>query len=246
MSLFVAVRLRQEQAAGLDFLHHLRALRQQYKKVRWMLTGSIGLDVIARRAMVSGALLGLMPLGLEPFSGPAAHAFLNDLCRDGRVLQPFDLGEDAFAHLVRALGWLSPYYLEALANHMRPTGAPGQSGRPFATTEDIDRACDALLAPQQRLHFAAWDEHIEKNFDPSDEARLRLILNYCASNPDGELFASLHGILYSNDPTIKEKETRDLLTALVGGGYLSCDPEDRYRFRSGLVRRYWARYHRGE
>jgi hypothetical protein len=145
------------------------------------------------------------------------------------------------------LGWLSPYYLEALANHIRPTGALGQSGRPLATREDIDRACDALLAPQQRLHFAAWDEHIEKNFDASDENRLRLLLNYCASSTEGELFSTLHGILYRDDTEIKEKETRDLLTALVGGGYLSVDTAgNRYRFRSGLVQRYWARYHRDE
>jgi hypothetical protein len=244
ISLFVAVRLRQEQAVALDFLHHLRALRQQYKNVRWMLTGSIGLDVVARREAVSGALLGLTPFGLEPFSGPAAQAFLHDLCRDQKVLQPFELGEAEFAYLERVLGWLSPYYLEALANHMRPTGMLGPSGRLLATKDDIDRACDSLLAPQQRLHFAAWDEHIQKNFDISDENRLRLLLNYCASSTTGELFATLHAILHGNDPGIKEKETRDLLTVLIAGGYLVIDAtQRRYRFRSGLVRRYWTQYH---
>jgi len=221
----------------------LRRLRQQYSNVRWLFTGSVGLDTVARRAMLSGALLGLMPFPLEPFDGAAARAFLSYLSRERKVLSPFDLTDDGFAHLEAQLGWLSPYYLEHLANQIRPTGPLGSSGLRIATIADIDRAFDALLAPHFRLHFAAWDEHLTKNFERSEGTLLRVILNACAHSPAGEQFSTLYAILAQVHPSATTRDLREFLAVLINGGFLSeIESEPRYRFRSGLVRRYWIRY----
>jgi hypothetical protein len=150
-------RLRRDPAAALDFLYHLRGLRQRYTNVCWMFTGSVGPDTIARRATLSGALLGLTPFSIEPFTGPAARAFLDDFCKVGRAFRPFDLTDESFSHLARELGWLAPYYLEQLANVLRPSGGPGVNGRSIATLADIDQAFETLLTPQCRIHFAAWE-----------------------------------------------------------------------------------------
>lgn len=242
LSLFVMARLRHNQPSTLDFLHHLRSLRQRYQNVRWLFTGSVGLDTIARRATLSGALLGLTPFSIEPFSERAARAFLTNFCETGKAFRPFELSDESFAHLVHELGWLAPYYLEQFGNVIRATGKPGAHTRPLATVSDIDRAFDTLLAPQHRIHFAAWEEHLSKNFEEPDQDKLRAILAACAYLPEGQQLASIQSGLMSQQISSTTKEIRDLLAMLVADGFFDFDGT-RYRFRSGLVRRYWLKYH---
>jgi AAA+ ATPase superfamily predicted ATPase len=59
IALFVTVLLARDEKATVDFLYHLRRLRQSYPRVQWLLTGSIGLDVVARRSQLHGALVDL-------------------------------------------------------------------------------------------------------------------------------------------------------------------------------------------
>jgi hypothetical protein len=54
IALFVAERLAQDAEGTKAFLYHLRRLRQAYPNVRWLLTGSVGLDVVARRDGTGG------------------------------------------------------------------------------------------------------------------------------------------------------------------------------------------------
>src|SRR5262249_6721227 len=80
IALFVTVLLANNARTTLDFLYHLRKLRQSYPRVRWLVTGSIGLDIVARRAGLQGALVGLEIFPLAPFGEAAARAFLNSIC----------------------------------------------------------------------------------------------------------------------------------------------------------------------
>ncbi len=245
MSLFVAARLRDHREVVLEFLYHLRSLQQRFPNVRWIFTGSVGLDVIARRANIGGALLNLTLFSVNPFSGAQARAFLVHLCDTGRVFKPFYLTDEGFGHLERELGWLSPYYIEHIANQIRPTGPTGPNGHPTATTSDIDAAFNALLSPQCRGYFVSWEEHISKNFDKADEERLRIILDACSASPDGEQFATLQAIVGRAHSTTTARELRDFINILTRDGFLSeVDEQRRYRFQSGLVRKYWQRYQR--
>jgi hypothetical protein len=245
MSLFVAARLQDDQRIAREFLYHLRRLRQRYIKVRWLFTGSIGLDVVARGGTLSGALLDLIAFPIQPFSSSAARAFVEHLCRDGKVLRPFHLADDAFAHFERELGWLSPYYLEHVANQVKPTGLVGPTGRPIATVNDIDQAFNALLAPHNRLYFCSWEEHITKNFERSEQSKLRLILDACSCSPEGEQFSTLQAVLARHENSAGLRDLQGLLDVLVSGGFLrEVGSPLRYCFQSGLLRRYWTRYHR--
>jgi hypothetical protein len=58
IALFVSGLLKKDEKTTRDFLYHLRKLRQSYPRVLWLLTGSIGLDVVARRTGLHGALVG--------------------------------------------------------------------------------------------------------------------------------------------------------------------------------------------
>jgi hypothetical protein len=240
IALFVSALLADDPAATTDFLYHLRKLRQAYPRVRWLLTGSIGLDVVARRANLAGALVDLEIFPLEPFSRTEARAYLADLCRQEKVRWRFSLDDAAFDHLAEQLGWLSPFYLQLIANRIRPASSE-TAGLPVAAVTDIDRAFDALLAPAFRGSFAAWEEHLTKNFPKSESDILHAVLESCCSQPAGETVATLQARLAPKFPTLTPRGLMDSLTALANDGFLS-EADGRWRFRSGLLRRYWEKY----
>jgi len=246
LALFVVALLQRDPTAARDFLYGLRALMQRYPKVRWLFTGSIGLDTIAKREGIGGALIDLKLFPIEPFSREAARAFLDHLSSTGRVLRPFVLDPAAFTWFVAELGWLSPYYLEHIAQEIRPSGSPGMGGQPSATVRDVDAAFTTMLDPQHRNYFVAWEEHIAKNFPAQEAEALRRVLDICAAQSTGERLDTLTARLGGPPDNLGRRALRDMLTVLAADGYLSEVPDgetSRYRFRSGLLRRYWLRYH---
>lgn len=240
IALFVSERLAEDPEGTKAFLYHLRRLRQAYPKVRWLLTGSVGLDVVARRAGLQGALVDLKPFPLDPFGEEAARSYLSHLCAMNAVPKPFALDETAFAHLARELGWLAPFYLQLIADRIAPTG-PLDGDKARAQIPDIDRAFDELLQPEYRMIFSPFEEHVDKNFPPPEVRRLHLILCACCETADGQIEATLLARTQKVDAAVTFRALKDSLTALATAGFLM-EHSDRWRFRSGLLRRYWHRY----
>jgi hypothetical protein len=240
IALFVSNLLSVNQQTARDFLYHLRKLCLNFPRVRWLLTGSIGLDVVAQRVGLQGALVDLEVFQLKPFDSTAALAYLRRLCVQKQVPQPFSLDDVAFAHLARELGWLSPYYLRLVAERIRPAGDP-ISGFPLAKPSDIDAAFNELLEPEYRKSFSVWPEHIRKNFSHEEFELLRAILNKLCIKAEGETFETLEASLATTRAGLRRRELIDLITALVAAGFIH-NEGGRWRFRSGLLRRYWLTY----
>lgn len=242
IALFAMDLIKAGPDAAKTFFYQLRSLQQRYPKVQWLFTGSIGLDTIARRAGIGGALVEMEAFPLDPFTPDAARAFLHHLCDTGAVMRPFALDDASFQTLQTELGWLSPYYLEHAAGQVKATGPAQPNGRRTATPDDIRAAIDTLLTDPYRQYFVTWDEHLTKNFPRPQATLLRTILGQCCASVDGERLDTLA-------TTTKAKsrpELREALTVLVADGYLhevADGDTSRFRFRSGLLRRYWRRYH---
>ena len=241
ISLFVMERAKQDADGTRALLYHLRKLRQKYESVVWLFTGSIGLDVVSRDLQLAGALIGLDTFPLEPFTAEAAHSFIEELCGESQLQRPFDFGPGAFEFLARELGWLSPYYLKHIARLVRPSTPATADKRAIANEADIGNAFAELLRPTYRAHFAAWEEHIEKNFAEERRERLRAILDILCENVDGELEATLLSRFAGSHPNVPRRELTNLLTVLANDGFIE-KPAERWRFQSGLLRRYWVEY----
>lgn len=237
IALLVLELAKKNPDASRNLLYHLRKLQQSYPNVIWYFTGSIGLDVIARRFQMSGALLGVDVIPLDPFSPAQAGSFLNELVVKSMVQRPFTLPPEALDTLVAELGWLSPYYLRQLAQVLDATG-PVIDGLPSATAENIEAAFDALLSPRYRSYFAAWEEHIDKNFEAADSTRLHAILDTLCAHPTGEKESTIAAAIALQTG---EGKLREHLRDLESDGYLVRNG-DRWAFRSGLLRRFWLEY----
>ena len=244
IALFIHEQAKVDPDGARSLLYHMRKMQQAFPKVRWFLTGSVGLDVIARRHNMLGALLGLDSYPLEPFSNEAALSYLEEISASGQISRPFTLDQAGFSHLAKELGWLSPYYLRQIALQMHPTGA-ADSASPLATIDDVENAFARLLVPAQRLHFAAWEEHIDKNFADVDTNRLRAILDIACQEVDGEIEATLLTRLSVTGAGVTQNVLRSLCASLQTDGFLQ-QVGKRWAFRSGLLRRYWKEYMRND
>ena len=241
ISLFVQELAKSDAGAARAFLYHLRNLREANRNVRWLFTGSIGLDVVAARFGLQGALVDMDIFELRPFNLEEARAFVEELGEQRRLQTPFEFGGGAFEKFALELGWLAPYYLDLLTRTIRPTGPDARSGLATATVADVEAAIEKLLLPLHRGYFATWSEHLEKNFPKDQTAQLQAILSMLCENADGEQVDTILARLSEPFPNVTRRELLNRLTDLASGGFLE-KAADRWRFRSGLLRRYWAEW----
>ena len=97
------------------------------------------------------------------------------------------------------------------------------------------------MQPSQRGYFATWSEHLEKNFPKDQTTLLHAILGILCENADGEQVATLLARFSGEFSNATRRELLNRLTDLASGGFLE-EAADRWRFRSGLLRRYWAEW----
>jgi hypothetical protein len=224
-----------EPTKAQDFLYTLRNLQRQHASVRWLYTGSIGLDTVARRYNLEGALVDMEVVPLEPFDSDTARAFLNHVARRSRRL----FTPEAAGAAIERLGWLAPYYLEKLAEAACERG----SSTSKLKAEDVHRAADSLLELSRRTYWATWREHLEKNFPEPEKTHLFTILSVVSADHEGATLDSLLIALNSASQGVGELQLRGYLDTLTADGYLTATGEtSRLAFRMNLLREWWVRY----
>jgi len=222
--------------AASDFLYKLRQLCREHRKVRWLFTGSIGLDTIARRHGFEGALVDLEIFSLEPFSLETARGFLQHIAKKNGAT----LTEEAVSTLCERLGWLSPYYLQKVGEAACEIASPSKE----VDAEAARLAADSLLDLAHRTYWSTWREHLDKNYLDPERTRLFTILAEAAHGLDGASISSLLLTLNRSgaDP-LTERGLLDLLDTLEADGYLIASSDRTcFRFRMNLLREWWLRY----
>jgi hypothetical protein len=232
---------RESQKDAHAFAYKLRALQLAHKNVRWLLTGSIGLDIIARRYELEGAFVDFDHFELQPFTPEQARSYLRDPTIQQQFNSVFDASDEDYGWMFQELGWLAPYYLKLIADEVRPSTA-GRDGRPaMAAQADFAAAFQKLLQPNRQSAFAVWPEHISKNFPDEDRTLATRILDALSVAAEGEIMATLLARASEIQGSATKRQVRDILDMLINDGLIA-KTGDRYAFRSGLVRRYWREY----
>ena len=222
------------------FAYKLRGIQTRYKNVRWLITGSIGLDTIARRYDLQGAFVDFENFTLSPFTSEEARSYLRDPSVQQQLNRPFEAKDEDFDAMFEDLGWLAPFYLKLVANEVRPSIVDEEGGA-WATKSDFEAAFEQLLQPNRQAEFAVWREHVRKNLPAEDRAFAIKLLTLLSENIPGENEDTLLSLVSREAGSINRRQVRDVLSMLVNDGLLIKSGE-RFKFRSGLVRRYWKDY----
>lgn len=226
----------QGAATASDFLYKLRQLCREHPNVRWLFTGSIGLDTIARRHGFEGSLVDLEIFSLQPFGLETARGFLQQIAKRNSVV----MTEAGALTICERLGWLSPYYLEKIGEAACERVPRGKE----VDREAANLAADSLLDLAVRTYWSTWREHLDKNYPEPERTRLFTILAEAARSADGSSIDTLLLTLNrAGGETLAEKDLRGYLDTLEADGYLTTNPDrSRFRFQMNLLREWWLRY----
>ena len=223
-----------------DFMNLFSRLRAAKPRVRWLITGSIGIDPLAKVGQYTGALAKFDNFELKPLSEPQAHDYLRDLARIGSIQSRSHITDPEAQAITDAVGWRAAYYLEALARHLPPnpeTDAAKVEG-------NIAAAMSELLKQHNSATFGVWEEHLRKHH-PVGQRQLSFdILNALARHPAG---LTLDGILASMGDAVQDREQlRHHLFLMIAEGFLLQEPYGDeaapYRFRLVPLQSWWALY----
>ena len=227
-------------AAARDFMNLTSRLRAQHPRVRWMITGSIGLTPLARAGNYMGVLAKFESFDLQPLSAESAKELLQDIASGGALLHRKEITAAEAEALVEAVGWRAAYYLEALAKKV--VGQPAHDAAEARRV--VDAAVARLLAPGEAATFGVWEEHVRKHYHGAERAIAFAMLAALAPHAGGRRLGDLWSAL--GRPQLTKAALREVLMRLDVEGFLAVSDwdsdEPAVSFLNPLLRAWWNRF----
>jgi hypothetical protein len=105
----------------------------------------------------------------------------------------------------------------------------------------LDATLEILL--DRRPYFSYWDERLQDALGEPNAAMARAMLAVCAQAPEGATPDAMNQSIAALVPELADRARafKWILDVLMNDGYL-VQQDGRWRFRSGLLRRYWMRH----
>ncbi len=227
-------------AAACNLMNLLSRLRQGYPCVRWLITGSIGIEPLARVGNYMGVLAKFKPYELRPLSREQARDLVQDLAREGRLISRRTITDAEAEALVDATGWLAAYYLEALAQKL--SGEPSED--PVQAQRAVEEAVSRLLQPGEEATFGTWEEHLRKHYHGDERRQAFAVLGALARPAQGLSISGLLAAIGASELT--EQTLHRLLQRLHVDGFVTVEEwgadDPGVAFRNPLLRRWWQRF----
>jgi hypothetical protein len=220
------------------FRNDVRALPGA-QTVRWLVSGSVGLDTLVQQHGMADTINSLNHRSLPPYSEPVAVDMLNTLATSyGIPLDPLDS-----LAIVNALNWPQPYYLQVAFNHLREL----VNANPDAKTgELIESAVAKMIEPGSDNDFHHWEKRLTQQLGHGNGGHARALLTLAATDPTGARPEMLLVALQERMPNVLPDDVLatfvDLRDILVRDAYWWPDSASglkRYRFRLEPLRRWW-------
>lgn len=210
-------------------------------KVRWLISGSVGLDTLVQEHRMSDTINSLSHQGLDPFTETEAINMLSALAKRYDI----ELSETDAKKLVDAIHWPQPYYLQSAFHHLRSFI---RSDPASVAADLIDKAVDRLIQPGSDNDFHHWEQRLTMQLNVADAQYAQALLTYAAKDPSGvrpeNLLANLQERMPNDTLEVVRKTFIRLRDILQRDAYWWADEstgEKRYRFRLEPLRRWWLR-----
>jgi uncharacterized protein len=229
-------------AQARAFMNQLSKLRAENSNVRWLMTGSIGFEPLAREGNYMGVLAKFTHYELHPLSNEQAMDYVQDMATTGQLMHRQLVTRTEALELVSEVSWLSAYYLDALAQKLQGTPSDDLA----QAKRSVGEAVAQLLTPNEASTFGTWEEHIHKHYAMPDKKLAFALLGSLAKHADGESLDSLQAATSQNNTPVNPASLKAILTRLDAEGFVSCsnwsDESPQFVFRNPLLRRWWQRF----
>lgn len=210
-------------------------------RVRWLVSGSIGLDTLVQQHAMADTINTLRQVTLPPFSEPEAIAMLDRLgTRYGLSLTAADA-----AALLAAIQWLQPYYVQLAFSALRSLLAAQPGAAPGTL---IDATLEQVAQSAANNDFHHWEQRLAVQLAPATAGHARALLGQAAATRAGARAELLLETLAERLPNATAEEVKqlfvDLRDILLRDGYWGANEGAegrRYRFLLEPLRRWWLR-----
>jgi hypothetical protein len=220
--------------AAIRFLQSNRALRLNpdiVDKVRFIYTGSVGLNHTVAAIDSTAFINDLNTIEIEPLSDKEASGFLTELLVQRNItIQPF-----AKDSLLQKLEWLIPFHIQLLVQELFKMVAPGES----ITSDQVNRAFEEIIAARNDNHFAHYYSRLKVQFKGTALVYAVEMLKNIAINGSISRIQLLDEAARLNTM----EQYKQIIEILVYDGYLNNVGDiEVYRFNSPVLRMWWNKY----
>jgi hypothetical protein len=227
--------LKRDEAEAELLVSTLRGLAEEFLTVRWLVSGSIGLEPILHRAGLTGLITHLRSFPIDAWDEDTTMGALEALARAADLtLEP-----GAARMMYDRLGLGVPYHVQLLMDEVRRDAERRRDRR--VTAEDVSRIyLGPFLSSAVRAHLLHLETRLRTVLGEGDALRLaRDLLTQTA----------VAGLLTPDDATILAEDLvedadqraatlREVLEILEHDAYLERAPAG-WGFRSHLVLDWW-------
>jgi hypothetical protein len=227
--------LKRDRSEAEMLLSTLRSLAEGYPAVRWLVSGSIGLEPILHGAGLTGTVTHLRAYPIDAWDEATTTGAVEAL---GPALE-LTFAPGAAAAVYACLGLGVPYHVQLLMDEMRREAHRHKD--PYVTAGDIRRTYEGpFLTSAVRAHLLHLESRLDTVLGEGDALRLARDLLTQAAVAGVTTLADAQALA---DDLVEDDDQRGailrrVLEILVHDAYLGRDP-DGWRFRSRLVRDWW-------
>ncbi len=209
-------------------MHWIRCIRQHNtdSPVRFLLTGSIGLDNVLRRLGIRGPSNDLRREFLTPLSNGQALELALTLARDNQVPLSETLVQEYLQRLGTAV-W--PYFIQLFIAELQETEA--SPNQPVDLEKIYRQVAQGKRNQYSDNMWTRLGDVFDKPLAATARAMLKLIATKDLGIPRDELRARA--------PQLEDEDYQYVMEVLEHDGYLSEAEDGNIRFFSHLLRDYW-------
>ncbi len=222
------------------FRNDVRAL-PEVRKVRWLVSGSVGLDTLVQEHGMADTINSMRHQGLAAYSDNVAIAMLEALAASYKI----ELSNGDARHIVAAVQWPQPYYLQIAFHHLRSLMAERPDDSPASL---IEPAMDIMIQTDNDNDFHHWEGRLVMQLCRTDADHAVAMLNLAAQTTAGARAENLLDIVQQRMSSATPDEAkrtfirlRDILERDAYWWPEETSGEKRYRFRLEPLRRWWIR-----
>jgi hypothetical protein len=227
------LRKKQDKENDMDniaqFLNWLKGLRQTTgSKIRWIFCSSISIEHYLYKNNFTKRVNDLASFKIDELKGDEPRLLVKALADSKKISFP----DEQIQYLLDKLNWLLPYFIQILFKEIVDV----LEDEKVVSSKIIDEAYKNLLDVD--IYFNTWTERLSYL---DDEKRLaRMILNELSRAKAGREKKNLQDLAYVTlgDSEKVDKSLQVTLKQLESDGYIMSS-NDKYTFRSPLLRDYW-------
>lgn len=219
---------------SIQLLDHLRHLRQTHRRLRFLLTGSIGLHLALRKLRMEGnanAPINDAQIEIVPPLSPSDTWELTTALAKALVHRPID-EQEVCERVVSRLGGFA-YHIHHCFDLLDQLNRPASAG-------DVDSIIDTLASsPADPAHLAYTQHRIETYYDKESAAVALTILDVLAQHEEFLPPSELEQEARSRTPDSSSGQFRSVVELLRQDQCIMKTPDDRIGFCWPLIKLNW-------